>query len=62
MEIRVFRVKSMKILISDSQYTIQAYYGIVSEVVCSGKKITVPIEKISNLNAVEIFKKLLVTA
>ena len=28
MEIRVFRVKSMKILISDSQYTIQAYYGI----------------------------------
>ena len=29
---------------------------------CSGKKITVPIEKISNLNAVEIFKKLLVTA
>ena len=28
MEIRVFRVKSMKILISDSQYTIQSYYGI----------------------------------
>ena len=27
METRVFRVKSMKILISDSQYTIQAYYG-----------------------------------
>ena len=27
MKIRIFRVKSMKILISDSQYTIQAYYG-----------------------------------
>ena len=28
METRVFRVRSSKILISDSQYTIQAFYGI----------------------------------
>lgn len=30
----------------------------ISEAVCSGEKITVPTEKISNLNVVEVFKKL----